>query len=82
VIELSDSGPNDQVVADLLARLEWFFNDFLARHEMTRERDGKVVGDLVVKALQKVIAQSTKFRHVDLVSKYDALRRSRSRQRR
>jgi hypothetical protein len=41
---------------------------------MTKIRDGKVAGELVVKALDKVIARSTKMRRVNLQTEYDRRR--------
>lgn len=72
--DLSMPHPNDEALGFLLGKLEWFFGEFLLREEMTKERDGKVAGELVVKALQKVIARSQKHRRVDLQAEYERLR--------
>jgi hypothetical protein len=58
----------------LLSDLDWLFDDFLSSAEMTKIRDGKVAGELVVKALDKVIARSTKMRRVNLQTEYDRRR--------
>jgi hypothetical protein len=58
----------------LLGKLDWFFDEFLLREEMTKERDGKVAGELVVKALQKVIARSEKHRGINLQVEYERRR--------
>lgn len=52
--ELLNPTPNLAALDLLVGRLDWFFNDFLRRPEMLEERDGKVTGELLVKALQKV----------------------------
>lgn len=72
--ELAKSNPNEEAIELLLRRLEWFFGKFLLREEMTKERDGKVAGELVVKALQKVLARSGNHKHVNLQAEYDRLR--------
>jgi len=61
----------------LLRSLDWFFGDFLSRDEMTKERDGKITGELVVKALQRVLARSPRHRNFDLIAEYDRRRSQR-----
>lgn len=72
--DLSSPHPNDQALSLLLSKLDWFFGEFLLREEMTKERDGKVAGELVVKALQKVLARSEHHRAVNLQAEYERLR--------
>jgi urease gamma subunit len=72
---LRSDAPNNEAIAELVKRREWFFDEFLVREEMTKERDGKIVGELVVKALKKVMAKSKVFRDVDLVAEYNERRR-------
>jgi hypothetical protein len=69
--ELKSTRPNDEALAALKERLEWFFGMFLKRDEMVKERDGKVVGELVLKALTKVFARSQKFRGYDPLKVYE-----------
>lgn len=76
--ELTSAKPNEQAIDLLLSRLGWFFGEFLARAEMTKDRDGKITGELVVKALQKVFARSPRHRSVNLQREYDR-RRARTR---
>eukprot|EP01037_Dinobryon_pediforme_P014015 gene14015-14133_t len=45
--ELQHDRPNEEAIGFLLRRLNWFFDDFLSRDEMTKERDGKITGELV-----------------------------------
>jgi hypothetical protein len=73
--ELQEDRSNDEALDLLMTRLDWFFDIFLTRAEMIKERDGKIVGELVAKALQRVLAKSTKYRHVDLLALYDLRRR-------
>lgn len=75
--ELTDTRPNEDALKRLIDRLDWFFDEFLTREEMIKERDGKIAGELVVKALQKVLSRSKLFAGVDLKAQYDN-RRSRS----
>jgi hypothetical protein len=73
--ELKKTHPNEEAIELLLHRLDWFFDEFLLREEMTKERDGKTAGDLVVKALQKVLARSNRYKSVDLQAEHDRRRK-------
>lgn len=53
--ELNNPSPNLEAVNLLMARLDWFFDEFLHKPELTKVRDGKVPAELLVKALQKTI---------------------------
>jgi hypothetical protein len=64
----------EEALALLLRRLDWFFGEFLLREEMTKERDGKIAGELVVKALQKVLARSGQHKGMNLQAEYDRRR--------
>jgi hypothetical protein len=59
-----------KIIKVLLSELDWFFNEFLKSEDMARERDGKVTGELVVKALQKVLEKCPRGAPVDLISRY------------
>jgi len=72
--ELLDPVPNEAAIELLLARKEWLFTTFLTRPEMVKERDGKITGELVVKALQRVLASSRKYSAVDLQAEYEQRR--------
>ena len=72
--ELQNPRPNDQAIKLLLDRKEWLFTTFLMRPEMIKEREGKITGELVVKALQRVLASSRAYRGVDLQAEYESLR--------
>lgn len=72
--DLVKTQPNEEALILLLGRLDWFFGEFLLRQEMTKERDGKVAGELVVKALQKVLARSGQHKSVKLQVEYDRRR--------
>lgn len=78
--ELTNPTPNEAALALLLNRTDWFFDEFLVRDEMTKERDGKVAGELVVKALQKVISNSPRHKVSDLQGEYE-IRRDRGKKR-
>ncbi len=52
--ELKDPSPNHEAIDYLLNRIDWFFNDFLTKPELTKVREGKNAGELLIKALQKV----------------------------
>ncbi len=53
---LRNPEPNPEILRQLLDRRDWFFEEFLTSDDMTRERDGKTAGELLVKALDKVLA--------------------------
>jgi hypothetical protein len=69
--ELLNPRPNEAAIKLLLSRKEWLFSTFLTRPEMVRERDGKITGELVVKALQRALASSPTYRAVDLQAEYE-----------
>lgn len=73
---LKDPSPNFAVLIQLSARLSWFFDTFLTSAEMVKVRDGKVTGELLVKALHKVDSLRDAAAQLNLQSLYDA-RRSR-----
>lgn len=56
--DLKDPKPNMAVIRKLASRLDWFFDNFLCSDDMTREHDGKIPGDLLIKALYKVLSRS------------------------
>lgn len=72
--ELQSPQPNEEAISLLLQNKEWFFDVFLMRPEMTKERDGKITGELVVKALQRVLASSKKYGNVDIQAEYERRR--------
>lgn len=72
--QLNNPTPNMVVINDLVSRLDWFFNVFLMRPEMVRVRDGKITGELVVKALQKAFDAAPRGVPVDLIEEYEARR--------
>ena len=74
VEELKDPAPNMEVVKMLLDRLDWFFSNFLLDPEMMKVRDGKVTGELLVKALQKVLEKCPGGAPVNLVKMYNKRR--------
>ncbi len=71
VEELLVPGPNMEAVDLLLERLDWFFNDFINKPELTKERDGKVAAELLVKALQKTLSKCPDGAPLDLVKEYE-----------
>jgi hypothetical protein len=68
--DLESPAPNLRVIEKLLERLDWFFEDFLTRDDMTKERDGKVAAELVVKALQKTLDRCPDGAPIDLMAEY------------
>jgi hypothetical protein len=72
--ELKSPKPNEEAIKILLENKDWFFDVFLMRPEMTKERDGKITGELVVKALQRVFASSEIYRGVDIQAEYESRR--------
>jgi hypothetical protein len=72
--ELQSPQPNLPALRLLSERLGWFFGDFLQRPEHLKERDGKIVGELIVKALQKAINAAPEGDRLDLASAFEGLR--------
>lgn len=64
--ELRDPSPNIEAIALLQANLDWFCKEFLRLPELRKERDGKIAGDLLVKALQKTLNKHPKGAPFDL----------------
>jgi len=54
--------------------LEWFFTQFLGLPELVKERDGKTVAELLVKALQKTINKSPEGDRFDLQGDFERRR--------
>ncbi|RLA44614.1 MAG: hypothetical protein DRR42_20270 [Gammaproteobacteria bacterium] len=57
--ELLNPTPNMEAIDLLGSRLDWFFDEFLTKPELTKEREGKVPAELLVKALQKTLNKCT-----------------------
>jgi len=72
--ELKAPTPNMEIVEEFLSRIDWFFDTFLRSPEMRREHDGKVAGELLVKALQKVLEQYPRGAPIDLVAEFNKRR--------
>jgi hypothetical protein len=72
--ELKNPTPNLEAVELLREKLEWFFAEFLQKPEMLEERDGKVTGELVVKALQKTINKCRGIPAFDLQGEFEKRR--------
>lgn len=53
--ELRDPSPNVEAIELLADRLDWFFDEFLERSDLQKERDGKRPADLLVRALQRAV---------------------------
>lgn len=68
---LRDPSPNLDALDRLAKRLDWFFKEFLTTDEMTKERDGKIAGELLVKALHKVDTQRRGGPKLNLPEKYN-----------
>lgn len=74
--ELKNPTPNLAAVALLREKLDWFFKEFLRKPEMLEERDGKVTGELVVKALQKTLNKCKGIATFDLQGDFDKRRKT------
>lgn len=73
--ELRDPHPNEQVLSKLAGNLEWFFDEFLTASEMAKKRDGKVTGEVLVKALHKVDVRRPGGARLNLLAEYEARRK-------
>jgi hypothetical protein len=69
--ELRTPGPNHDALNLLVGKIDWFFEVFLQKPELRKEREGKITGELLVKALQKVI-NSANGAYPNLQSEYES----------
>jgi hypothetical protein len=72
--ELESTAPNENALTRLINDLDWFFDTFLTKPEMQKVREGKETAELVVKALQKVVSESTLAETIDLQQEFDKRR--------
>jgi hypothetical protein len=72
--ELKKPVPNLAAVRLLQSRLDWFFDTFLKKPEMLEERDGKIAGDLLVKALNKALNKCPGGAPFDVQKQYETRR--------
>jgi hypothetical protein len=56
--DLLTPGPNQLAIRLLIEKFDWFFDVFLKKPALTKERDGKTAAELLVKAIQKVFDSS------------------------
>lgn len=56
--ELKRRSINEDAVRKLREDVEWFFEDFLDNDEYQKDRDGKIVADLIVQSIQHRINES------------------------
>lgn len=68
--ELKKPAVNVQVLEDLLERLDWFYEDFLNRDFLLKEKDGKVSAELICKALDRAAALANYTLEVSFVEGY------------
>lgn len=73
--ELKKPIPNLEAVNLLAERLDWFFDEFCTRPELTKERDGKVAVELLLKALQKALNKCPGGAPYDVLKEYEARQR-------
>ena len=57
--EIDSPEPNHGAIKEIINRLDWLYDEFLFKQELLKERDGKITGELVVKALDKVLKRSS-----------------------
>ena len=68
--ELKDPSPNIEAIDILCERIDWFFDSFLLKPELTKVRDGKTASELLVKALQKTINRYPGGAPIDVLQLY------------
>ncbi len=73
--ELKKPSPNIEAIQMLGKRLDWFFDEFCRRPELTKERDGKVAVELLLKALQKAINKCPDGAPFDIIKEYKVRQR-------
>ena len=75
VEELQNPYTNTEAVELLIDKLDWFFEEFLTTPEMKKEHDGKIAGEILVKALQKALDRCPEGAPINLEKEYDKRRR-------
>lgn len=73
--ELKKPMPNMEAIKLLQRNLDWFFDEFCQRPDLTKERDGKVAVELLVKAIQKTLNKCPGGAPFDLAGEYERRRR-------
>lgn len=73
--DLKKPTPNIEAIQLLQGRLDWFFDEFCQRPDLTKERDGKVAVELLIKAIQKTLNKCPGGAPYDLASEYEKRRR-------
>jgi hypothetical protein len=73
--ELRNPTPNLHAIRLLRSRLRWFFTDFCSRPDLTKERDGKIAVELLLKALQKTLNKCPRGAPFDLQAEFDRVTR-------
>ena len=74
--EAKNPTPNLAAVALLREKLNWFLHQVLRKPEMLEERDGKISGELVVKALQKTLNKCKGIAAFDLQGDFEKRRKT------
>lgn len=66
--ELRTKRVNPDAIEELRERIVWFFDEYLARDELQKDRDGKIVADIIVQSIQSRLKDSEAA--LDLVDEY------------
>lgn len=72
--ELKKPTPNLAAIILLYERLDWFFNEFCMRSDLTKERDGKVAVELLIKAIQKTLNKCPGGAPFNIIDEYERRR--------
>lgn len=60
VKELNDPKPNEKALEKLIESKKWFFEEFLKKKDLFKQKDGKNSAELICVALDKVVQASSK----------------------
>lgn len=71
LVDLTNPTPNMEAIDLLRGRLDWFFKDFCSKPELTKERDGKIAVELLIKALNKTLSRCQGGAPFDIKSEYE-----------
>jgi hypothetical protein len=71
---LKSPEPNHEAIREILENIDWLFEEFLVRPDLLKELDGKIVAELVAKALDKVLDRSSIDYEFSFVEEYDKRR--------
>lgn len=70
--DLKNPSPNEDALKLLIESIDWFFDDYLSsKEELFIEKDGKISAELICKAIDKVIKQSSNEYEISFINEFN-----------